>query len=117
MSSSEPHSLPSTSNTTRTRQKVPLPSGFGLMHWSRQAMKMPTTTQNKTKQITNSEIVKHNTRSDAWVILRGYVYDITDFLLHHPGGVDILDEILGKDCTKLFDEYHAFVNSDFILEK
>src|SRR3989338_2014866 len=111
--------LPSdnTMQNKRVRQKVALPPGYGLHHWSIQTMKLPSTTHNKTKQITLNEVKQHNTRSDAWIILRGNVYNITNFLDHHPGGVDIMDQILGEDCTALFEEYHGFVNSDFILEK
>ena len=80
-------------------------------------MRMPSRSQYKSNPIPISEVKKHNTRQDAWTILRGYVYDITSFLDHHPGGVDILEQVFGEDCTDLFDEYHSFVNSDFLLEK
>ena len=79
-------------------------------------MKMPNASSTITS-IPLSEVAKHSTVGDAWVILRERVYDITKFLDHHPGGVKILIQVLGKDCTQLFDEYHSFVNSDFLLEK
>ncbi len=101
----------------RKREKVALAPGFGLRHWSLQAMKLPSVAANKSIQISITEVRKHNSREDAWVVLRGLVYDITKFLDHHPGGVTILEQVFGEDCTELFDDYHAFVNSDFILEK
>nr|CAG4709014.1 unnamed protein product [Naegleria fowleri] len=102
----------------RKREKVILKPGFGLRQWSMLTMKMPSPNASSSLgPIPISEVAKHNTVEDAWVILRERVYDITKFLDHHPGGVEILKQVLGTDCTELFDEYHSFVNSDFLLEK
>ncbi|XP_015573874.1 cytochrome b5 domain-containing protein RLF isoform X2 [Ricinus communis] len=37
----------------------------------------------------------------------------------HPdlAGVDMLMKAVGKDCTSLFNKYHAWVNEEFLLEK
>lgn len=43
------------------------------------------------------------------------VYNLTPYIAFHPGGKDILKGVLGKDCTALFDKYHRWVNSDFLL--
>ena len=37
-----------------------------------------------------AEIRKHSTRDDFWTIIRGKVYNLTQYLPYHPGGVDIL---------------------------
>ncbi len=39
------------------------------------------------------------------------VYNITPFLHYHPGGVEILLKYAGRDCTALFNKYHAWVNA------
>lgn len=49
-----------------------------------------------------SEISKHSCLSDAWLILFGKVYNITEFLRFHPGGVQILLPFLGKDGSEAF---------------
>jgi len=45
---------------------------------------------------------KHNQQSDAWIVLDGMVFDITQFLEYHPGGKEILLEHLGTDATDAF---------------
>lgn len=62
--------------------------------------------------ITAAEVGRHATASDGWVILRGKVYDVTDYMHYHPGGVSILRQCLGRDATKLFNRYHPRVNLD-----
>ena len=52
-----------------------------------------------------------------WTSLRGRVYNLTAYLPFHPGGGSILlTSAAGRDCTKLFDKYHAWVNADALLE-
>lgn len=40
------------------------------------------------------------------------MYNITPYLHYHPGGADILLKAAGRDCTGLFNRYHAWVNLD-----
>ncbi|XP_045786170.1 cytochrome b5 domain-containing protein RLF isoform X1 [Trifolium pratense] len=58
-----------------------------------------------------------------------FIYDILLFLLlvslkfviciscWGKSGVDMLMKTVGKDCTSLFNKYHAWVNAEFLLEK
>jgi len=48
------------------------------------------------------DVRKHDSESDAWLVIDGFVHDITAFLYDHPGGKDILMDHLGKDATKIF---------------
>ena len=54
------------------------------------------------------EVQQHNTEKDAWVIHRGKVYDVCEFLERHPGGKDILLAYAGQDVTTLMtqDDLH-----------
>eukprot|EP00639_Heterosigma_akashiwo_P006913 CAMPEP_0194564858 /NCGR_PEP_ID=MMETSP0292-20121207/4343_1 /TAXON_ID=39354 /ORGANISM="Heterosigma akashiwo, Strain CCMP2393" /LENGTH=111 /DNA_ID=CAMNT_0039414067 /DNA_START=47 /DNA_END=382 /DNA_ORIENTATION=- len=50
---------------------------------------------------TKEEVAKHNSPDDAWIIIDGKVYDITDYIDIHPGGEAILGP-LGGDASKGF---------------
>lgn len=48
------------------------------------------------------EIARHNTEEDLWVIMEGYVYDVTPFLKVHPGGRKVMLRLAGQDATEAF---------------
>lgn len=53
------------------------------------------------------DVIKHNTPEDCWVVINGYVYDLTKFIALHPGGPDIIRANAGKDVSAVFDPIHA----------
>ena len=53
-----------------------------------------------TRKYTVTEVEKHSTPDDCWLIVRGKVYDVTPFVPRHPGGNMIWVEA-GGDCTQL----------------
>ncbi len=54
------------------------------------------------KTYTKSDVAQHNTPDDAWIIINGKVYNITNWISKHPGGTIILQGI-GKDASSLFN--------------
>ncbi|CDU17583.1 cytochrome b5, putative [Plasmodium yoelii] len=68
------------------------------------------------KKYTIEEVAKHNKATDAWVIYKNKVYDVTYYLKFHPGGEEILLERAGSDVTDLVFMYHSWVNVEKILE-
>jgi len=51
-----------------------------------------------------STIAKHDKENDGWVVIDGYVHDVTQFVHQHPGGFEIVEEQLGKDASEVFQD-------------
>jgi cytochrome b involved in lipid metabolism len=51
---------------------------------------------------TRYEIQHHNTEASAWIVAGDDIYDVTDYVEHHPGGKYSLMKKIGGgvDCTK-----------------
>ena len=49
-----------------------------------------------------AEVAKHNSPSDAWIIVDDKVLDVTKFAALHPGGEQLLLATAGTDQTKDF---------------
>ncbi|KAL2266646.1 hypothetical protein VTJ83DRAFT_5998 [Remersonia thermophila] len=58
------------------------------------------------KVFTADEVARHTSADSCWVVLHGHVYDVTDFLPHHPGGSKIILQLAGRDATAEFDPIH-----------
>jgi hypothetical protein len=50
------------------------------------------------------EILSHDKPGDYWIVFRDGVFDVSDWLHRHPGGVEILVEQYGQDATEIFEE-------------
>ena len=59
------------------------------------------------KTYTMEEVVKHNSKESCWSVIRGKVYDLTNWINKHPGGADKILRICGKDGTDLFVRQHG----------
>ncbi|KAH0542605.1 hypothetical protein FGG08_003013 [Glutinoglossum americanum] len=58
------------------------------------------------KLFTAEEVAKHSSLESCWVVLYGSVYDVTDFLPHHPGGSKAILQLAGRDATEDYDPIH-----------
>ena len=65
--------------------------------------------------VTLTEVSEHAMTHNGWMVLHGKVYNIAPYLMYHPGGSAILEKCLGKDGTKLFEKYHAWVNIENLI--
>lgn len=59
------------------------------------------------RKVSVAEISKHSRPSDAWLVINGTVWDVTDFAPQHPGGVDVIVEYLGRDASRAYSEVHG----------
>lgn len=55
-------------------------------------------------QVTPAQLALHDKNTDAWLAVRGKVYNVTEYLPFHPGGPEELMRGAGKDATALFDQ-------------
>ncbi|KAG2668702.1 hypothetical protein I3760_14G003900 [Carya illinoinensis] len=103
------------------RAKVPFEKGYSQMDWLKLTRTHPDLSglngQSNKRLISMNEVRQHREEGSMWTVLKGRVYNISPYMRFHPGGVDMLMKAVGKDCTSLFNKYHAWVNAEFLLEK
>jgi len=58
------------------------------------------------RSISLMEVARHNTEGDFWTVIHGKVYDLTDFLPEHPGGMAVMKQYGGKVADDGFDPIH-----------
>ncbi|OHF02928.1 cytochrome b5-like Heme/Steroid binding domain-containing protein [Colletotrichum orchidophilum] len=59
------------------------------------------------RPFTLSEVKWHAyPETGIYTVIQNNVFDLTDFIKHHPGGMRILQEVAGKDGTDAFLRYH-----------
>ena len=104
--------VPSGSATGSLRCKVALRPGHSLMDWIRLTNSGVDLagTGGKILRVTPQTLSEHNKPDDAWIAIRGVVYNVTRYIDFHPGGFDELMRGVGKDATELFNDVHAWVN-------
>ncbi len=52
--------------------------------------------------ISLDQVAEHCYSQDAWMVIFDKVYDVTEFLHEHPGGVDVMQEYIGYDASLAF---------------
>lgn len=106
-------------HTGNPRNKCALKPGHSLMDWIRLGTSGIDLagTKGTILKVSHQELAKHNKQDDAWMAIRGKVYNVTRYMDFHPGGIDELMRGVGTDATKLFDEVHAWVNYEQLLGK
>lgn len=104
-------------SSSKTRIKVALKPGRSLMDWIRLgSTKDLSGTGGKYRPVTTSELNSHNKQNDAWMCIHGKVYNVTDYMEYHPGGIPELMRGAGIDATDLFMEVHRWVNFESMLK-
>jgi len=119
METLKPSNTKESLSSTQRRKKVALGPGHSPMDWLKLCQRSENLlgTQGRVLRVTVSELKKHCSTTDAWISIRGRVYNITPYLNFHPGGVGEIIRGSGKDSTDLFETVHAWVNIEAILSK
>ncbi|HLD18153.1 MAG TPA: cytochrome b5-like heme/steroid binding domain-containing protein [Patescibacteria group bacterium] len=55
-----------------------------------------------TTPLTSEELARHNGSNDCWLLIDSKVYNVTEYLPRHPGGVFIITPFCGKDASIVF---------------
>ncbi|VVB03529.1 unnamed protein product [Arabis nemorensis] len=50
------------------------------------------------------DVAKHKCKNDCWILIHGKVYDVSTFIEDHPGGVEVLLAVTGKDASIDYDD-------------
>ena len=69
------------------------------------------------KQYTIEQVSLHNTENDSWVVINGNVYDVTRYHTDHPGGQEVILDVLGRDATTYFEDVGHSEDAVLILSK
>lgn len=83
-----PQKLNSGSASGNPRNKCALKPGHSLMDWIRLGNSGADLagTRGRITPVYSDELARHNTREDAWLAIRGKVYNVTRYMDFHPGG-------------------------------
>ena len=79
-------------------------SGAPLPKPSDTATAIDTSTAGVTLSV--AEVAKHSSPARCWSIINGNVYNLTNWVLPHPGGSGVISAICGIDGSAAFNNYH-----------
>ena len=48
------------------------------------------------KEFDLAEVALHNSKEDLWIVIRGHIYDVTEWQHDHPGGYRVLEKTAEK---------------------
>ncbi|MFM2374638.1 MAG: hypothetical protein RLZZ234_633, partial [Candidatus Parcubacteria bacterium] len=54
-------------------------------------------------KLTTTSVATHSRASDCWIIVNNNVYNVTDYIPFHPGGVSTITNYCGKEATTAFN--------------
>ena len=65
------------------------------------------TSKRRPGMVARGDTANEPTRQDWWIVVDNIVYDVTDFILEHPGGEQVIMSFLGEDCSWQFWRFHS----------
>jgi len=56
------------------------------------------------EDLTYTEVAKHSSKKDLYVVIHDKVYNASTFVDEHPGGEEVLLDVGGQDATEAFED-------------
>lgn len=56
---------------------------------------------------TMADVESRDSQEDCWTVIRGEVYDLTEWIARHPGGARAIVNMCGTDGTAAFEGQHG----------
>ncbi|XP_046964397.1 cytochrome b5-like [Vanessa cardui] len=69
------------------------------------------------KRFSRKEIAEQSTSKQALFIIQNQVYDVTKFLDDHPGGHEVLLDVIGKDASTDFNDIGHSSDAKDLMKK
>jgi cytochrome b involved in lipid metabolism len=66
-----------------------------------------TQSNNSKNKLNITEISKHSTPNDCYLIVKNKVYDVSSYINKHPGGQKNITNHCGGEETRLFSDIHS----------
>ena len=76
-----------------------------------------SSSKSQQRSITPSQLKEHNHERSLWVLIDGFVYDVTSFVDRHPGGRKALLSVAGSDASVDFADVGHSAHARQLLEK
>jgi cytochrome b involved in lipid metabolism len=102
-----PANIPGNSGEMPKEVTEPAVNSSGVQEQSGSSQNVGVVAGEEEKLYTMAEIAAHNSQSSCWTVIRGDVYDLTEWISKHPGGADKILKICGKDGTQAFEKKHG----------
>jgi cytochrome b5 len=69
------------------------------------------------KKFTREEVAASDGKTSHRFIIDNYVYDVSKFLDEHPGGHEVLVNVVGKDATEDFEDIGHSLDAKDLMKK
>lgn len=107
--------MPSFPRLEEHEDKVKTLDGFSIPSTSPSNSSSSSISTKEFRKYSWDEVSTHNSENDCWSVIKGKVYDVTNWIPKHPGGNLIMNGA-GRDATALFISYHP-LQTEAVLQK
>jgi cytochrome b involved in lipid metabolism len=102
-----PANIPGNSGEMPKEVTEPAVNSAGTQDQSGFSQNTEIAAEEEEKLYTMAEVAAHNSRSSCWTVIRGDIYDLTQWVNEHPGGPVKILNLCGKDGTQAFGKKHG----------